>query len=127
MVGLYKIRYFLLLLTLTAGVFLWPGVQSALVVDNSLTVWFLEDAPTLVAYRDFQERFGNDEVVIVMVKDEKTLLSPGYFKAFIDMTKALEAIPEVEGVIGPGNTSIPTRETFGVFLRPLLTAFYQRL
>ena len=36
---------------------LWPGLQRALVVDNSLTVWFLETDPGLKAYRDFGERF----------------------------------------------------------------------
>ena len=121
MLGFYKIRYYLLLLTFVAGVYLWPGAQSALVVDNSLTTWFLEDDPALTAYHNFQERFGNDEVVIVMVKDGRTLLTPAYFRAFIDLTNALETIPEVERVIGPGNTSIPTRELFEITLAPLLT------
>lgn len=34
-------------------------------VDNSLRIWFVDDDPHLVAYRSFQARFGNDEVVIV--------------------------------------------------------------
>lgn len=118
---LYKSRYWLLLLTLVAGTFLWPGVQTALKVDNSLTVWFLDGDPALVAYRDFQQRFGNDEVVIVMVNDDQTLLTPTYVNAFIKLTAALEAIPEVEGVIGPSNTSSPTRDLMGTTLTPLLT------
>ena len=121
MVILYKIRYVLLLLTLAAGALLWPGVQAALVVDNSLTVWFLEGDPNLVAYHDFQQRFGNDEVVIAMVRDEQTVLSPAYFGAFIRLTQSLEAIPDVATVIGPGNASLPTRDVFGSGLAPLLT------
>ncbi|MBO0933776.1 efflux RND transporter permease subunit [Fibrella aquatilis] len=121
MITFYKIRYVLLLLTLVAGAWLWPGVKTALVVDNSLTVWFLEGDPNLVAYHDFQQRFGNDEVVIVMVRDEHTLLSPSYFNAFTGLSAALEAIPDVESVIGPGNASLPTRNLLGPALTPLLT------
>ena len=33
--------------------------------DNSLRIWFLDDDPQLVAYRSYQERFGNDEVVVI--------------------------------------------------------------
>ena len=117
-----KFRYWLLLATLVAGVLLWPGVQTALKVDNSLTVWFMEGDPALVSYRDFKDRFGNDEVVIVMVNNPHTLLSPAHFGAFIALTNALEAIPEVDGVIGPGNTNLPTPTSFGMDLVPLLTA-----
>ena len=117
----YKFRYVFLLLTLAAGTLLWPGVQTALKVDNSLTVWFLESDPTLEAYHDFQANFGNDEVVIVMVKDDRTLLTPAYFNAFTKLTNVLEALPDVADVIGPGNTSVPTRTEFGIDLVPLLT------
>jgi predicted RND superfamily exporter protein len=36
-------------------------------VDNAVDIWFVEDDPALVAYRDFQETFGNDEVVVTAV------------------------------------------------------------
>ena len=122
MLRFYRLRYYLLGLTLTAAVFLWPGVQSALVVDNSLSVWFLEGDPALVAYHDFQKRFGNDEVVIVMVTDKQTLLSPAYFNDFINLSRSLEAIPDVEQVIGPGNARLAGPDLSGVTFSPLLTA-----
>ena len=120
MLTVYKIRYVLLGLTLLAGGLLWPGVQSALVVDNSLTVWFLNDDPGLVAYHDFQQRFGNDEVVIVMVTDRQTVLSPAYFTAFINLTDSLQTIPDVANVLGPGNASLPSPALFGAATTPLL-------
>jgi len=36
-------------------------------VDNAVEVWFLDDDPALASYRDFQESFGNDEMVVLGV------------------------------------------------------------
>ncbi|WP_187261157.1 efflux RND transporter permease subunit [Pontibacter beigongshangensis] len=119
---LHKFRYAFLLLTAVACVLLWPGVKAALVVDNSLTVWFLEDDPALVPYHTFQERFGNDEVVILVVKDKKSLLSQQHFDAFIKLSQELEAIPEVAGVIGPGNAAVSSYSALGSTTKPLLAA-----
>ena len=33
-------------------------------VGNSLSIWFLEDAPSYKAYIDFQGKFGSDEIFI---------------------------------------------------------------
>ncbi|WP_237144025.1 efflux RND transporter permease subunit [Pontibacter pamirensis] len=91
-------------------------------VDNSLTVWFLEDDPALIPYRTFQERFGNDEVIILVVKDKKSLLSQKHFNAFIKLSEELETIPEVAGVLGPGNATIATYSPLGSTTRSLLTS-----
>ncbi len=46
----------------------FAGYQTAnkLNIDNSLTIWFLEDDPSYRAYIDFQEEFGSDEIFIAM-------------------------------------------------------------
>ncbi|AHM60946.1 patched family protein [Flammeovirgaceae bacterium 311] len=118
--GLYRYRYFLLGALLLACVLLWPGIKRAVQVDNSLKAWFLEDDPALLAYQDFKSRFGNDEVVILLVKEEQGLLTPDYFSAFTALTKALQALPEVEEVLGPGNAQVGARGFFGASPGPLL-------
>lgn len=35
-------------------------------VDNSSSIWFLDDNPSYKAYIDFQEKFGSDEIYIAM-------------------------------------------------------------
>ncbi|MBT8325327.1 MAG: hypothetical protein KJO96_08510, partial [Winogradskyella sp.] len=35
-------------------------------VDNSLSIWFLEDNPSYNAYIDYQEQFGSDEIFVGM-------------------------------------------------------------
>lgn len=119
---LYWLRFLLLLATVILCWFLWPFVRSAIKADNSLAIWFLKDDPALKEYRQFHEKFGNDEVVILIVHDDKTLLTTKYFTSFISVTKALEAIPEVQLVIGAGNTTLVSKEIFGIFSKPLLTA-----
>ena len=118
---LYRFRFLLLLVTVMACCVLWPSVRSAVKVDNSLTIWFLEDDPALKEYHAFHEKFGNDEVVIVVVEDRKTLLSTKYFSSFIAMTKALEALPEVQLVAGAGNADVVSKDLFGILSKPLLT------
>jgi len=119
---LHKFRYGLLLSTLLLGLLLLPGLQKALVVDNSLSVWFMEDDPALASYHAFQERFGNDEVVVLIVKDKQGLLRQDYFKAFVQLSSRLEALPGVAGVLGPGNAELSTYSAFGSFPRPLLSS-----
>ncbi len=121
MAFLYKLRYGILVLTLLISGLLWPGVQTTLKVDNSLTVWFLQNDPTLNSYNRFKTQFGNDEVVIVMVHDSQTVLKPAYFRAFTTLSRALESNPDVASLIGPGNASLPTRDLLGTTLTPLLT------
>jgi len=106
---LFRIRYLLLLLTAGACVALWPGAKAAAVVDNDLSAWFLKDDPALAAYHTFQERFGNDEVVILVVKDVRSVLTPEYFEKFRALSTALEKLPEVASVLGAGNATLPAR------------------
>lgn len=42
-------------------------------VDNSLSIWFLEDDPSYKAYIDFQEAFGSDEIYIAMLPVENAI------------------------------------------------------
>ena len=44
-------------------------------VDNSVEVWFPQDSPKLAVYQDFQERFGNDEMVMIGVQNPHPILS----------------------------------------------------
>ncbi|MFQ6005370.1 MAG: hypothetical protein ACE5OQ_07685 [Woeseia sp.] len=41
-----------------------------LTVSNSLEIWYPEDDPELIQYRDFQSQYGNDELVVVAVTSD---------------------------------------------------------
>ncbi|MCM4156009.1 efflux RND transporter permease subunit [Gramella sp. AN32] len=118
--GLSRLKYIILLLLLVCCYFLWPGVKKAIQLDNSLNIWFLEDDPALIDYNNYVDRFGNDESVVLLIKDPEGILTSEYFQSFINLTDSLEAIPEVEGVLGPGNIQVPTNTLLGFGGRDLI-------
>ncbi|QJX45555.1 MMPL family transporter [Hymenobacter taeanensis] len=104
---LYKWRFLFLTFLVMTCVALWPGVRAGVQVDNSLSAWFLEGDPALVAYHEFQERFGNDEVVIIGVHDSATLLTPRNFQRLRQLSLALENHSDVAAVLSAGTTPVP--------------------
>lgn len=60
-------------------------------IDNSLELWFLEDDPTLLAYREFQQQYGNDEVILAMIDCTRDgIFSPAMLTAIYKASKAIE-------------------------------------
>ncbi len=45
-------------------------------VDNAVEIWFVDDDPALAAYYEFQETFGNDEVVVMAIYQQGGILNP---------------------------------------------------
>lgn len=78
-----------------------PGVQRAAVPDNALTVWFLETDPGLRSYRAFQEAFGNDEVLLVLVESEDALADATLERvaAFTQAAEALDGVARVHSIL----------------------------
>lgn len=75
-------------------------------VDNSLSIWFLEDDPSYKAYIDFQERFGSDEIFVAMLPVENAIGSDE-----IETLKALhnqiEALPYVKTTFSLAKAKYP--------------------
>jgi predicted RND superfamily exporter protein len=70
-------------------------------VDNAVEIWFLDDDPALIAYQDFQQTFGNDEVVVLAVTDPDGLLDAqgmATVRALGDQALAVEGIAEVRSL-----------------------------
>ncbi len=119
--GLHRVRYWFLAALLSALLALWPGVRAAVRVDNSLRIWFLEGDPALRSYRAFQRLFGNDEVVIVAVRDSaRTLLAPANQRRLAALSTALAALPSVQAVLSPAVLRTPAGGLGGT--APLLGA-----
>ena len=78
-------------LTLFVG---FSGYQTLnkLSVDNSLSIWFLEDDPSYKAYIDFQENFGSDEIFIVMLPVENAVGEAEVIK-LNELHQTVEALP----------------------------------
>ena len=118
---LHRLRYPLLAALALALALLWPGVRAAVAVDNSLSIWFLEGDPALRSYRAYQQRFGNDEVVVIVVRDSaQTLLTPANQRRLAGLSAALGQLPAVHSVLGPAAARRPAGGLGGT--TPLLAA-----
>ena len=71
-----------------------PYAQKAMIPDNSLKVWFLEDDPKLKAYHHFQSVFGNDEVLLIHIPLKKGDLA----NDFSYLQKVSSLLSKVKGV-----------------------------
>lgn len=68
-------------------------------VDNSLHIWFLDDDPQLVAYRSFERRFGNDEVVVIVFRRDAGMATGAGLELLKRAAAGIAAVPGVARVI----------------------------
>ena len=64
-------------------------------VDNSLSIWFLEEDPSYKAYIDFQEKFGSDEIFIVMLPVENAIGVSAKTK-LLKLHQSIDSLPYVK-------------------------------
>lgn len=58
--------FMVMIVSIVAGLFFADRIK----IDNSLELWFLEDDPTLIAYREFKAIYGNDEIILALIAGE---------------------------------------------------------
>jgi len=75
-------------------------------VDNSLSIWFLEDDPSYKAYIDFQENFGSDEIFIAMLPVENAISEPDV-AGLKQLHKNIEALPYVKTTFSLAKAKYP--------------------
>lgn len=97
MQGLLRVRWVvvaaLVIATVAVGAIGGPAP-----INNALDVWFVQDDPALVAYRRFQERFGNDEVVVFAVRNPEGVLNPEDLRRISEATDAMGKVAGINGV-----------------------------
>lgn len=77
----------LLLIACVGGLYFARNIN----LDNSLELWFLEDDPTLAAYREFKAKYGNDEIILAMIDCRRDgMFSPAMLSAVYKASKAIE-------------------------------------
>ena len=89
------------LLVLLAAVAPLAVAGSALKPDNSLAVWFVRDDPALARYREFQQRFGNDEVVAIAYRAPGDALAADEAALQRRAAERLRGIDGIDQVLAP--------------------------
>lgn len=109
--GLYERRRMALLaavvLTALAAI---PALQVG--VDTAVQNWFTEGDPALEAYRNFQETYGNDEVVLIGLRRSEGMLTANGIPLIKNATDRVRSVDGVARV-----TSLATQSRF----QPTLT------
>ena len=77
-------------------------------VDNAVEIWFLDEDPSLQAYHQFQDDFGNDEVVVIGLTDQSGAISTSGLDRVRRVTRAAEAVPGIARARSLTNTTTVT-------------------
>ncbi|NNC46756.1 MAG: MMPL family transporter, partial [Winogradskyella sp.] len=75
-------------------------------VDNSLSIWFLEDNPSYNAYIDYQEQFGSDEIFVGMFPVNNALESSNINK-LKELHQAIDSLWFVKESFSLANAKYP--------------------
>lgn len=75
--------------------------MSTLTVSNSIEVWYPRDDPQLIEYREFQEAYGSDEIIVVAVTSRNGMQFSSDIGGVTvgDLTDALLDLPNVATVM----------------------------
>ena len=95
---LLQYRWLLFGILLIGVVAVTPGLKQAAEVDNALTVWFLETDPQLETYNEFQDQFGNDEVILFHLENESSVFEADFLVGLESLVAEMEAIDGIHRV-----------------------------
>ena len=68
-------------------------------MDNSVSIWFLDDDPAFQAYKEFQDRFGNDDVVTLFFSAPEGIFTRENLSLIQLVSSALAELEWVDRVI----------------------------
>ena len=75
-------------------------------IDNSLSIWFLDDDPSYRAYIEFQEKFGSDEIYIGMIPVDNALKAE-HINKLEELHQSLDTLKYVRTSFSLAKTKYP--------------------
>lgn len=90
-----KYRWLWLGLLILIGSSFSPFLLQALQITNAIESWFVEDDPLLRTYQDFQQSFGSDEIITVIIHDTAGVINR---KTLLAMQESINEMRAIEGV-----------------------------
>lgn len=102
------LRHRLLVVTVLLAVTLVAVRESiSLKVDNGLDAWFLQDDPALLEYRNYQQTFGNDELLVVAVERAHGFRDEIGLRTLDEYSSAIAGVSGIAAVQSAGTASDP--------------------
>ena len=90
---------FIILLILLVTLSLFYSTKAK--ITNSLSIWFPENEPTLLEYRRFLEKFGNDEQLVIGLESATPFTLQTNIEKLKVMAKELKSIQGIDVPLGP--------------------------
>lgn len=87
-------------------------------VDNSLSIWFLDNNPDYQEYLQFQTTQGSDQIVVALVPT-KDAFDSTYVSRLLDLHEALDSLPYVNATMSLANIQYPVYVGRKLRYRPL--------
>lgn len=89
----FIIQIRIVIIFLLVGIMVFSSYQTIknLAVDNSLSIWFLEDNPSYNAYIEYQKEFGSDEIFVAMLPVDNGLKEENVIK-LRQLHKAIDSL-----------------------------------
>ena len=100
---LFRFKRVLLVIIIGLAFLLYNPFKRSLIPNNEISIWFNSNDPTLKTYYEFQEIFGNDNVILLTYKEDAGALSDVGLQNIILLTKRLESIANIKSVISLSN------------------------
>jgi uncharacterized protein len=116
--GIQRRRWLILFLVALSCVFATKGALKVK-IDNSLEIWFSEEDPQLQSYQQFQQDFGNDEVVILALHSENEVFTAENMAALHQLTLAAQGVKGIEKAESIANLTDVYVTTKGPEVAPL--------
>jgi predicted RND superfamily exporter protein len=81
------------------------GLATRVGVDNAVDVWFVQGDPALTAYHEFQDRYGNDEVVALAVHSPDGVLGVDGWNRIHSLSAAAQSVDGIAEVVSVSHLS----------------------
>jgi len=116
--SLIQFRYIFFIVIAVAALGSSYLIFKNLTIDNSLSIWFLEDDPQYEAYTTYQSEYGSDEIIICMVTLQQGL-SKNSFEKLEKIQHKLERLSVVERTYSIADVTYPIITTNTIQFIPL--------
>ena len=117
----YLIRYRLIAILLVLGLVGGFGFfATRIAIDNSLEMWFVDDDPTLLSYRNFLKKFSSDEVVVTAIHSNRDVFEEDRLARLLQLTRKLSEIDGVTRVLSLANATIARESSNSSTLVPVV-------
>lgn len=98
---------------------------TGLKIDPTVDMMLAKSSPEYLDYKAYRKKYGSDEVILAAMAAPRGIFEEGTLGALERVTRAVQAMPQVESVLSLASVSDLRHKFFGVKLVPALEGIAQ--